>query len=449
MTRLRETLRRLLRRPEARHVGILTSGSIAAQIALVATAPLLSRLYTPAYFGVLALLLTVSTIGGAIGGLCYEVAVILPRSHRMARALYGLAMLLSVLTAGLTVGVVILIQSFFPGVLGAAPDRTFYWMCFFSTALMTQFNALGYAHSRAGQYGAIATSKFTQTILPALAQIALALAGLQAIGLTAGRVVGLLGSNVWLCRRLPMGFRLRDLRHVAPSAMVVAARSYRDFLLQVPRQVLVRGATMLPSALLLGAYGPAVAGLYFFAARLVERPGMLLGDALSRVPMKQFAERRKRGAPLTRAALLYTLAVGLPVILGVALLAILAHPLFHFVFGRHWVGAADYTVVLAAWAAIRLASLPMATLTTVVRVQRVSFYVDAVFAARVFVIPLLAARGVGALAAVAAFCALSVCYHLLVFAVGLWAAMRHDRALREPCVRPDVLPDTGIEATYG
>src|SRR5262249_50750005 len=150
----------------------------------------------------------------------------------------------------------------------------------------------------------------------------------------------------------------------------------------------------------LGAYGPVVAGLYFFGARLVERPGMLLGDALSRVPMKQFAERCKRGAPLTRAALLYTLAVGLPVVLSVGLLALLAHPLFHFAFGKRWFPAADYTVILAVWAPIRLASLPMATLTTVVRVQRISFYVDAAFSARVLVIPFLAARGADALATV-------------------------------------------------
>ncbi|HUO88498.1 MAG TPA: oligosaccharide flippase family protein [Rhizomicrobium sp.] len=447
MTRLHPRFRRLLQRPEARHVGILASGSIAAQIVLVGTTPLLSRLYGPSHFGLFALLLTVSTIGGAVGGLSYEMAVILPRSQRMAQALYALSLVLSVFTAGFTVCVVAVLQRFFPSVLGTALDATFYGACFFSTALLTQFNALGYAHSRAGQYGAIAVSKVTQTVLPALAQIGLAFAGLGASGLTAGRALGLLGSDLWLCRKLPKGFRLRDLPHVRPAAMLTAARSYRDFLYQVPRQVLVRGSTMMPSALLLGAYGPVVAGLYFFAARLVERPGMLLGDALSRVPMKQFAERRKRGVPLTRAALLYTLAVGLPVVLGVAALALLAHPLFHFVFGRRWVPAADYAVVLAGWAAIRLASLPMATLTTVVRLQRISFYVDAVFAPRVFVIPVLAAHGAGPLAAVAAFCALSVCYHILVFAVGLWAAMKHDRELRAPRVRSGVLPEA--EATYG
>jgi O-antigen/teichoic acid export membrane protein len=212
----------------------------------------------------------------------------------------------------------------------------------------------------------------------------------------------------------------------------VAARSYRDFLVQVPRQLLVRGATMLPAALLLGAYGPTVAGLYFFAQRLIERPGMLLGDSLTRVPMKQFALRVQQGKKLTRASLLYTAAVGGPVVLGVLLLALIAHPLFRMLFGHRWDGAADYAVVLAGWAAIRLASLPMATLTTVLRVQKMSFWVDAVFAARVAVIPVMAAHHASAIAAIAAFCVLSAVYHLIIVVLGLVVALRYDRALAAP-----------------
>jgi O-antigen/teichoic acid export membrane protein len=197
----------------------------------------------------------------------------------------------------------------------------------------------------------------------------------------------------------------------------------------VPRQFLVRGATMMPAALLLGSYGPTVAGLYFFAQRLIERPGMLLGDSLTRVPMKQFAMRVQAGKKLTRAALLYTAAVGGPVVLGVLLLALSAHPLFRIVFGHRWEGAADYAVVLAGWAAIRLASLPMATLTTVLRVQKMSFWVDAIFAGRVAVIPVFAAHHASALTAVAAFCGLSALYHLVIVALGLSVALRYDRAL--------------------
>ena len=53
-----------------------------------------------------------------------------------------------------------------------------------------------------------------------------------------------------------------------------------------------------------------------------------------------------------------------------------------------------------------------------------------------------------ALATVAAFCALSVVYHLVVFAIGLWAAMRNDRLLRG-AQAARALVDVTPEATYG
>jgi len=429
MKRVLHSLKRLSQRPEARHVGTLMSGSMAAQVALVATAPLLARLFPPGTFGLFSLMLTISTIGGAVGGLCYEVAVILPRSVRMARALYRLAFLLSLVTPFVMVGLVAFLQHLFPHLLGRTLATSFYVYCLLATALTTQVNVLCYGHSRAAQYGAISMNKVTQTLLPAVAQIGLALVGLVGEGLMLGRVLGLLGSELWLTRRLPHGFRLRDLMRPRWHTLTIAAKTYRDFLVQVPRQLLVRGATMMPAALLLGSYGPTVAGLYFFAQRLIERPGMLLGDSLTRVPMKQFAMRVQADKKLTRASILYTAAVGGPVVLGVLVLALTAHPLFRIVFGHRWEGAADYAVVLAGWAAIRLASLPMATLTTVLRVQKMSFWVDALFSSRVIVIPILAAHHASPLVAVGAFCGLSAVYHLVIVGLGLVVALRYDRAL--------------------
>jgi O-antigen/teichoic acid export membrane protein len=429
MSAIAQKVLRLSRRPEARHVGILTSGSVAAQIALLATAPLLSRLFSPASFGVYSLMLTITTIGGAIGGLCYEVAVILPRSRRTAIGLYWLAFYLSFVTPLVIIGLVCGVQLAIPRIFGHPLPADFYYYCYFGTTLTTLVNVLSYAHSRAMQFGQVSVSKFSQTLLPAIAQIALAFIGMSGEGLLLGRVLGMSGCLAWLTRKLPKGFRLRDLAKTSAAHIFVAGRSYRDFLLQVPRQLLVRSGTSLPAALVLGSYGPTVAGLYFFATRLIERPGMLLGDSLTRVPMRQFADRVQQRKKLTRVSLLYTAVMGAPVVGGVILLALTAHPLFRIVFGARWEVAADYAVVLAWWAAVRLTSLPMATLTTVLRVQKASFYVDALFSLRVAVIPILAHYHYSSITAISAFCGLSIVYHLIIVAVGLRASMRYDRAL--------------------
>ena len=62
----------------------------------------------------------------------------------------------------------------------------------------------------------------------------------------------------------------------------------------------------------------------------------------------------------------------------------------------------------------------------------------AVFVLRVGAIPLVASQGRSALFAVAAYCMLSVAYHLAVLMLGCWAVLRHDRKLQAG--RAPILP---------
>jgi O-antigen/teichoic acid export membrane protein len=436
MGRFGSLLQRYTARPELRQATVLASGSVIAQVLTVATTPILARIYGPSEYGALASLLSISTIGGSIGSLCYETAILLPRGQRTATALFALSLWLSWITAALVTSAVWAIAYAVPSQLDVAPDGTFLISCYLCTVFTTLFNTLGYAHARASQFKPIAVSKINQSWATSVFQIALGLTVLHPIGLVIGRVAGLAATVGWLARDLPRGFRTRDVLQAPSKGFVVAARSYRDFVLNVPRQLLVRGATSLPAVLILASYGPAAAGLFFFGVRLVERPGALLGDALSRVPMRQFAERRMKGQRLARAALLYTAALAVPILLAMALLVLTARPLFALAFGEQWVSAADYSVILAVWASVRLISLPMSTLIAVLRVQAVSLAIDSVFFTRIFVIPIMAAHGAGPLAAVTAFCTISIVYHAILFALGLGAALRHDRTLAPSSALP-------------
>lgn len=415
-------------RPELRQVTVLASGSVIAQALTIAAIPLLSRIYAPSDFGALASLLAISTIGGSIGALCYETAIMIPRSQRSATALFTLSLHLSWIVAGLVTAAIAGLAVTLP--IEAARDPTFLVSLYLCTAFTTLFNALGYVHSRADQFRSVAASKVNQSWATSVFQIVLGLTPLHAVGLLLGRVGGMVLSVAGLMRDLPRGFQLADIKRTTLQAERVAARSYRDFILNVPRQLLVRGGTSLPAVMILASYGAVPAGFYFFGVRLVERPGALLGDALTRVPMRQFAERRMAGKMLTRPTLLYTAAIALPIVLATALLVLTARPLFGFVLGAQWIPAADYSVVLAVWASVRLISLPASSLIAVLRIQATSLVIDAIFFTRIFAIPVMAAQGASALAAVSVFCAISIIYHLIIFAIGLSAAMHYDRTLK-------------------
>mgnify|MGYP001399071774 CR=1 FL=1 len=75
---------------------VLFKGTLIAQLIPVLLTPVLTRLYSPADFGVLELFLSVSLILGVIANGRYELAIVLPDEKKDAWNLMSLGMLISI-----------------------------------------------------------------------------------------------------------------------------------------------------------------------------------------------------------------------------------------------------------------------------------------------------------------------------------------------------------------
>ena len=85
----------------ARGVSVLVGGTTSAQVLTVMAAPLLTRLYTPEDFGVLAVYAGLLALFSVISSLRYELAIPLPETKREAINV----LILSLLSVGLTTGI--------------------------------------------------------------------------------------------------------------------------------------------------------------------------------------------------------------------------------------------------------------------------------------------------------------------------------------------------------
>src|SRR5690349_9462435 len=74
----------LSKRQFASSVILLASGTAFGQGLVVLASPLLTRLYRPADFGVLAVYIAIISIFDVIAALCYELAIPLPQDDVMA-----------------------------------------------------------------------------------------------------------------------------------------------------------------------------------------------------------------------------------------------------------------------------------------------------------------------------------------------------------------------------
>ena len=117
MTRIRSSLRRLLpRNAFARGVSVLVGGTAGAQLLTVLAAPLLTRLYSPEDFGLLAVYASLLALIGVISSLRYELAIPLPEDDTEAANVAVLSLIL--------VGISTLLSAVLVLLLGSEKNRT-------------------------------------------------------------------------------------------------------------------------------------------------------------------------------------------------------------------------------------------------------------------------------------------------------------------------------------
>ena len=96
---------RFQRGSAARDVATLTVGTAIAQAITIASTPLLTRLYTPSDFGLLAVFLAVASVGATLVTLRYETSILVPKENTESANLVLLSLILG---SGLSVVLAVL-----------------------------------------------------------------------------------------------------------------------------------------------------------------------------------------------------------------------------------------------------------------------------------------------------------------------------------------------------
>jgi O-antigen/teichoic acid export membrane protein len=347
----------------ARHVVTLASGTAIAQLLLILATPVLTRIYTPADYGTLAVYSSILTVLLVLASLRYEAAVPLPEDEDVAGSLLALTLLL---LAGIVVVVALVVwllgDAFVrrANVLALGP---YLWLLPVGLFGAGAYQALSYWAVRRRAFGRIARTKLSQGTGQVVAQVGLGLAGAGAPGLLVGDVIGRVAGGGGLAI---LAFRDRPFARVTGASLAAAAARYRRFpLLTTWSGLLNVGSLQLPSILFSAGFGAAAAGLYALSYKMLVLPTMLVAQAVGQVFLARAAtlsREPERLRQLTERTALALFAGGLPVFGAVAL----GGPqLFATVMGSQWEQAGRYAQALAPWFAVWLVSNPLSGLFSV------------------------------------------------------------------------------------
>lgn len=331
-------------------------------------APILTRLYSPSDFGVLAVYGSTLGILGAAACLGYELAIPMPKEPREAVELLLIALTLATLVSLGFAGLLSLFGEFLALLTNAPEVARYLWLFPIGLFGIGWYAALTHWAIRKGAFPVLARTKLVQGLSGAGIQVVLGLLKLTPMGLLLGHIANQSAGVALLARRARQDLRLA-LALTSVSSILKTASRHRNFpLLLGWSSVLNRVGILVPPILVAALFGPQVAGLLALSDRVARAPSNLLVSAVSQVVFSRAASKggqasgELRNLAIQMSKRLFIIAA--PVVL---LVAVFASWLFGAVFGPEWREAGRFLQLLSIAYLAQVVVSPLARLMIVVK----------------------------------------------------------------------------------
>lgn len=350
-------------------VAVLATATGGGQVIIALASPVLTRLYGPEDFGDYSAAVAIVSVLAVLACLRYEQAIPLPLDEASAAALIVLCLVIGGVTTLLTGFVLLMASNEIGHALGIDRFRDLILPIVVAAMGGSAYLALSSWAVRASAFGELARTRLTQAAGLVAAQLGLGAMGFRVQGLMLGDALGRSGGTGRLAiaafRRMP------ELRSVSLQSVIAVAIRYRRFpLLSSPSAFLDAASLQAPTFLILGVFGPGVAGWYLLASRVATMPNALALSAVGPVFVSESVQSERTDRVAVRAAFSKTVRRLFVVGLAPAALLVVGGPtLFPLVFGAEWHEAGVFAAILAPMFLAQLVTSPVSGILIVLERQ--------------------------------------------------------------------------------
>jgi lipopolysaccharide exporter len=361
--------------PFSRDVLALITGTTISQIITILSAPVITRLYGPEAFGLLAIFTSISSLIGVIVCLRYELAIMLPESDEEAANVLGLCMLIISLMSISSILVVVFLSPYLETILKSSQIGDYFWLIPPSVFLSGTFLALNFWNTRTRQFQRLAVVQVFRSVSITGTQLGFGLAGCATGGILIGAsVIGQLVST------LGLGFQIiRDhlsffRHHITLEKMAAAFKRYSNFPKYSVAAALLNNICLIMPVFILTAYfNPTVVGYYSLGLMVLQFPLSFIQSAIAQVFFQRAAEAKNISPQKLKETVQQTIKPLIFVaIIPVILLALIGPEIFSVIFGAKWEEAGNYVRFLSLWVGIRFIASPISNLFSVFEKQHLT-----------------------------------------------------------------------------
>jgi O-antigen/teichoic acid export membrane protein len=361
----------------SRNVATLAGGTAAGQLLIILVTPILSRLYTPEDFGMLAAFAAILGVFSVIASLRYELAIPLPASDSDAADIFFLSILVLCFFSTLLAVVLYFFSGYFLGVINLGGVAKWIWMLPIGCFLIGLYNIFSLWSIRKRKFGSLAASKFSQSAV--LASIQLGGYGMGAPALLAGQILGQsAGAGGLLFSIVKTDWS--TLRAVKIKGILRAGREqYRFPMYSTWTGMLNAVGLQAPNLLFVLLFGPVSAGLYFMANRVMSAPMQLLGQAVGQAFLAEAAEANRNGT-LSSLAKKVMLKLSFLIALPMSIIALFGEQIFSFVLGDSWSEGGQVAQWLVIVICVQFLTSPIGQILAIKDKQHVGLFLQALLA---------------------------------------------------------------------
>jgi len=350
----------------ARHISLIAGGTVVAQLVGVLTIPILSRIYTPADYGIMAVYASVIAILGEFSGFRYYLAIPLPKDGRYARALVVLSMGLHVAFVTILMLILFISGEFLLTKLAMTeliPYRLLIPLGLFITGtyvVLTQWAI------REQLFSTIARTKITQSVSGAFSKIALGFFGVRPLGLLIGTILAQGGGVTTLLS--PLLERNGGLRPKKRDLRRVALR-YRKFpIYDTLSGALITTGLHIVNLVFVVLYTSRIVGLFAMAQQLLAIPSVFVGQAIGQVFLQRgsVARRQEKLSEVFTQTYRSLMKIGIYPIL---FLSFSAPQIFVWLLSDQWAQAGVFVRIISPWVAINFIYSPLSHVFSILERQ--------------------------------------------------------------------------------
>ena len=347
----------------------LLKGSILAQFIPLLTSPIITRLYSPKEFGVLALFSSISLILGSIVNGRYEQALVLVKSKDEAKHLTVLSLLLSLFVSMILLLFFFFFKSNFLNFFNE-PELE-YWFYFIPLIVFSigVYNTLNYYELRQKNFSSISNSEVYRSSSFASIQLIFPFIKSGLFGLIIAKVISSLVAPyyLWKVSKFEVG-------KVNTSLLIVLAKRYIDFPKFTNFSILLNNLSINAINLLIPIlYSTSLLGLYSLMYKVLAAPFAFIGNSINQVFLEDAVRQKNdtgQAYTLTKRMVLQLSFISF-LFFGTAFFIV--EDLFAFVFGEEWKMSGLYAKYLIPFFMFKFIASPLTSIHTAFEKQKLSF----------------------------------------------------------------------------